>query len=88
MAGLEEELDQLRRERDQRIHDDFSALSKSIEKLTEQISKLASAEDVKSIDKRVGILESYKWMVIGGAVVIGILQAAQAFMQWFVRIPR
>lgn len=52
--------------------DQHEAIQKAVQ---EDIQKVASTldADIKEVTKRVDVLESWRWMIVGGAIVFGYL---------------
>jgi hypothetical protein len=86
--SIEDELERLRRERDNRLHADLAKLSSSIDHLAARVSVLAPISEVEKLGERVTKLESYKWAIIGGFTAVASLQAVQAFLSWFLSNPK
>jgi hypothetical protein len=81
--SIEDELERLRRERDNRLHADLAKLSSSIDLLSTRVAMLAPISELEKLNERVTKLESYKWAIVGGFTAVASLQAVQAFLSWF-----
>ena len=55
---------------DQRLEEKLNLSAKNAKEQHEQIQKEIQ-EDIKEIAKRVDILEKWRWMIVGGAIVLG-----------------
>lgn len=55
---------------DQRLEQKMESSAKAAKEQHEQIQQEIQS-DLRDISKRVSILERWKWMIIGGAVVVG-----------------
>ena len=57
---------------DQRLEEKLNLSAKNAKEQHEQIQKEIQ-EDIKEIAKRVDVLERWRWMIVGGAIVVGYL---------------
>ena len=57
---------------DQRLEEKLNLSAKNAKEQHEQIQKEIQ-QDIKEIAKRVDILERWRWMIVGGAIVVGYL---------------
>jgi len=57
---------------DQRLDIKLNASAKSAKEQHEQI-QIEIQNDIKEITKRVDVLENWRWMIVGGAIVVGYL---------------
>lgn len=47
--------------------------------------RVALQEDIKEVTARVDILEKWRWMIVGGAIVIGYLMGHTEFFTKFIK---
>lgn len=68
---------------DQRLEEKLNLSAKNAKEQHEQIQKEIQ-EDIKEIAKRVDVLERWRWMIVGGAIVVGYLIGHLDFFAKFI----
>lgn len=64
---------------DQRLDAKLNASAKSAKEQHEQI-QVEIQKDIKEITARVDVLERWRWMIVGGAIVLGFIVGNSGFI--------
>ena len=82
-------LENRRKESDNKFEDIHSRLNKSVKDLREEVelSEKRLMCEIKQLNvnlgARVGVLEKYRWMIIGGAIIVGLWGPEMIERGWF-----
>ena len=82
-------LENRRKESETKFEDLHSRLNKSVSNLREEVelSEKRLMCEIKQLNinlgDRVGVLEKYRWMIIGGAIIVGLWGPEMIDRGWF-----
>ena len=82
-------LENRRKESDNKFEDIHSRLNKSVKDLRDEVelSEKRLMCEIKQLNlnlgNRVGVLEKYRWMIIGGAIIVGLWGPEMMERGWF-----
>ena len=82
-------LENRRKESDNKFEDIHSRLNKSVKDLRDEVelSEKRLMCEIKQLNlnlgNRVGVLEKYRWMIIGGAIIVGLWGPEMIDRGWF-----
>lgn len=68
---------------DQRLENKLNASAKAAKEQHEEI-QVEIQKDIKEITTRVDVLEKWRWMIVGGAIVLGYLIGHLEFFKKFI----
>jgi len=83
LESLEEKIERLQKDKDDRLHDDLKRLSGAIETLSVRVTHLTPLTEWEKLSDRVGALEKGKFFLIGGGATLMSLQAFNTIISFF-----